>query len=378
MLLIIGQTIKKLRKERNLTQEELAEQLNVTYQAVSKWENGTGMPDISQVIPLASVFGVSCDVLFGTFGTSDDEKARKIIEKAHSINSEKPAKCVWDELQNGISQYPNNIILLMASLEYGISLAYPENDCHDAKHGMEIYRECIRQANLVIEYGKNITDVLRAHMIMVLFHSAYGDSEKAWEHANKFPERPDLTRYNMAGYISHAEKNYPAEAYFIQTDFSYHLTAIFDNIILLGEAYRRMGKYGDALKMFFSVFALMELVFGEEEIMPPVQNTDSGDVYALTAKTYIDMGDKEKALSWLEKMVDYDAGVRSRLKDYMYGHGKTLFKTPFLRDVKYYFSYTRGHDKKMLLNKLNGAEFESLKNNDKFVALINRANEMTE
>lgn len=40
MLLSIGETIRKLRKERNLTQEELAEQLNITSQAISKWENG--------------------------------------------------------------------------------------------------------------------------------------------------------------------------------------------------------------------------------------------------------------------------------------------------------------------------------------------------
>ena len=69
----IGQSIKKLRKERNLTQEELAEQLNVTAQAVSKWENETGLPDISQVVPLASVFGVSTDALFGMEDTSADK-----------------------------------------------------------------------------------------------------------------------------------------------------------------------------------------------------------------------------------------------------------------------------------------------------------------
>ena len=61
MTMSIGQIIKRLRKERNWTQEELAEQLNITYQAISKWENETGMPDISQIIPLATVFGVITD-----------------------------------------------------------------------------------------------------------------------------------------------------------------------------------------------------------------------------------------------------------------------------------------------------------------------------
>ena len=69
----MGQIIRRLRKERNLTQEELAEQLNVTFQAVSRWENGTGMPDISQIVPLSKVFGVSTDVLFGTVGVNDKE-----------------------------------------------------------------------------------------------------------------------------------------------------------------------------------------------------------------------------------------------------------------------------------------------------------------
>ena len=61
----LGKNIKKLRKESYLTQEELAEKLNVTFQAVSKWENEAGMPDISLIIPIARIFGVSTDELFG-------------------------------------------------------------------------------------------------------------------------------------------------------------------------------------------------------------------------------------------------------------------------------------------------------------------------
>ncbi len=73
----IGQTIKNLRKEKNFTQEELAELLNVTSQAVSKWENETGMPDISQILPLANIFGVSTMFYSESKGRQQMKKRRK-------------------------------------------------------------------------------------------------------------------------------------------------------------------------------------------------------------------------------------------------------------------------------------------------------------
>jgi len=78
----IGQIIKRLRKERNFTQEELAEQLGVTCQAVSKWETDSGLPDISQVVPLSIVFGVSTDVLFGRYNVNDEATIDNIIMEA--------------------------------------------------------------------------------------------------------------------------------------------------------------------------------------------------------------------------------------------------------------------------------------------------------
>ena len=77
----MGQIIRKLRKERNLTQEELAEQLGITFQAVSKWENDIGMPDISQVVPIAHLFGVTTDTLFGNDITDSTEEIRNFISK---------------------------------------------------------------------------------------------------------------------------------------------------------------------------------------------------------------------------------------------------------------------------------------------------------
>ena len=60
----IGKFIKNLRKKNNLTQKELADKYNVTYQAVSKWENGKNMPDVSLLKQISKDFNVSLDELF--------------------------------------------------------------------------------------------------------------------------------------------------------------------------------------------------------------------------------------------------------------------------------------------------------------------------
>lgn len=80
----IGQNIKRLRKAFNYTQEELAERINVTAQAISKWENEMGMPDISQLIPLATVFGVSTDTILGMESIDGKNEALRILEQAEA------------------------------------------------------------------------------------------------------------------------------------------------------------------------------------------------------------------------------------------------------------------------------------------------------
>lgn len=59
----IGESIRYHRKKLNLTQAQLAERLNVTPQAVSKWENDTGLPDITMAAPLARALGTTTDEL---------------------------------------------------------------------------------------------------------------------------------------------------------------------------------------------------------------------------------------------------------------------------------------------------------------------------
>ena len=74
---MIGKQIRTLRKKKGITQEQLAELLHLSPQAVSKWETGIALPDISLVPMLAGIFGVSTDVLFAF----DYKEIEKDVEK---------------------------------------------------------------------------------------------------------------------------------------------------------------------------------------------------------------------------------------------------------------------------------------------------------
>lgn len=71
----IGNKIRKLRFRASLTQEQLADRLGISAQAVSKWENAVAMPDISLLPELSEIFGVSIDELFDL---TSDQKFRRI------------------------------------------------------------------------------------------------------------------------------------------------------------------------------------------------------------------------------------------------------------------------------------------------------------
>lgn len=81
----LGQKIKKLRTEKGLTQKDLADQLHVTFQTVSKWESGTNEPDIATLKELSKLFGCSFDFLL-----NDDEGMPIEKEKPEVVVKEVP------------------------------------------------------------------------------------------------------------------------------------------------------------------------------------------------------------------------------------------------------------------------------------------------
>lgn len=83
----IGQNIANLRKEKGVKQDELARALNISAQAVSKWENG-GAPDIELIPAIADFFGVSTDTLFGRDEVSGAGLAKAITATIRSVEWE--------------------------------------------------------------------------------------------------------------------------------------------------------------------------------------------------------------------------------------------------------------------------------------------------
>ena len=301
----MGQIIRRLRKERNLTQEELAEQLNITYQAVSRWENGTGMPDISQIVPLATVFGVTTDVLFNIAGTNANEEAEKIVIEACAMEQYGKLETYlasYDHMLDGLKTYPNNLILLVNCAGRGLSLCLPENDyLYAADRAADIAAETERQAKLIISYAKNSSDIMRAHQILVFLYASQGKYELAEEQAYRFPVRSDFTLFSHLSLIDEAKGDTAGVIAHLGEDNAYLLQALEDNFARLGNAYYANGQYEQTAALCETWFTVMEAMFGER--FPSFHDFDSGDLYLLQAQAYLALEEPDKAMDSLEKSV---------------------------------------------------------------------------
>lgn len=92
----LSEKLQTLRKAAGLSQEQLAEQLNVTRQAVSKWETGEGKPDIDNLLPLARLLQTTVDYLL------DDEANQPRPEEPHTETppqTESVGRELWEQLK---------------------------------------------------------------------------------------------------------------------------------------------------------------------------------------------------------------------------------------------------------------------------------------
>lgn len=158
-----GERLRKLRHDKGVTQEDIAEHLGISYQAVSKWENSLGFPDISLVPAISNFFGVSSDFLLGIDLEKSEEKIEEILKEARKFTHTGEIEKGIALIKEALKSFPNEHRLLCDLIEYKV-MAWHSDDlewCAEIEEKAAlILRDCnidkIRHktiANLAFAYG---------------------------------------------------------------------------------------------------------------------------------------------------------------------------------------------------------------------------------
>ena len=183
----IGEKIKQFRQKNGITQERLAEYLNITYQSISKWENNNALPDITLVVPIANFFGVTTDELFDrTSDMQEDEieaLSRRDYDLAQNLNKESIRERVtmWRE---AVQKYPGNFRCLK---NLAWALFHTLDRIFEEREYQQNARELISVCERIL---RDCTDVgFRESAIQILVYTysypflEVADEEKAAEYA---------------------------------------------------------------------------------------------------------------------------------------------------------------------------------------------------
>lgn len=150
----LGNKIRAFRKKKGITQEQLASALNISPQAVSKWEMGAGYPDIALLPVIAAYFGVSLDVLFDYDAKNTEEKIMGIL---YSSRGGVPFEVAEKRLLEGIAAYPSADILKKELLmRYEMQMRY--YGCPELKEpALAIAKKLIAESNdyFIVSSAKN-------------------------------------------------------------------------------------------------------------------------------------------------------------------------------------------------------------------------------
>lgn len=167
----LGKRIKELRKAKNITQEQLAEYLEVSSQAVSRWETGLTCPDISNLPRLAELFSITVDELLGV---NEEKKRREINEVISDCEAEIDRNITENaihKLRTALTKYPGNDRLLCC-LMYALYVA-----CEDEEFCRNHDDEIFSIAHRIGEYSTD--DDCRNEARRLLFRHCCDTGRKA-------------------------------------------------------------------------------------------------------------------------------------------------------------------------------------------------------
>lgn len=238
----IGNKIKVLRKEKGVTQEELANSVGVSFQAVIKWENNIALPDITLLPILAEYFGVSMDELFDFSLRKTEAEIKKIVNEAAEFRESDPAKS-RRILKDGIKKHPGNEILLNNLLYV---LNYNENP-----------DETIKIAGALTEKSEDTVkyDALR---FLAYAYKAKGDLKSAKAAIEQIPEIY-FTKLTEMAYLLEGKAKFDAAEKQKWISFEHLLQMIWKE----AEYYESSGDIEKAISEIEKALKLIPILYNE-------------------------------------------------------------------------------------------------------------------
>lgn len=269
MELNIGQNIKKLRLSKGMTQERLAELLCISTAAVSKWEARNTYPDITMLLPLADIFGVTVDELMGHDTEKEQREVEEILKECRTLEFNGRFEEADTLIINARKTHPQDYRIMRA---YMWRLAGGENKQDNQKLSAH-HDEFLQICDCILDGCKEERIRLDAlNMQAKLFHAA-GDTERALKILENFPssfqtaaqKTEQLFPKDSSEYRYHNRKNL-----YGLLDVAANKAARmiwYDNISSLEEKIKKIEYLGDtltALRQNMPLFAIPEqMVFAE-------------------------------------------------------------------------------------------------------------------
>lgn len=201
----IGEKIKELRNRNGRTQENLADALGVTNQAVSRWEKNGSYPDMEMIPSIANYFGITIDELFG-YRNDRENRIDAIIKKIDAFHIRQDGSDQWvDEcvaiLREGLAEFPQNERLLITLADTLSEAGWRRHNewtyyddegfiqhRYDIHKSNEYWAEAMKICEYLVESAADGAIVTKAIYILTLLYRNVGENEKAIACAQKMPE----------------------------------------------------------------------------------------------------------------------------------------------------------------------------------------------
>lgn len=296
MELYIGENIKRLRRQKGITQETLAEHMHISAAAVSKWERGETLPDISMIIPLASYFDVSTDEILGLSSVKNEETIRRYLEESRRLAAMGKARERFDLIAKAYGEFPNDwriIEAYMWQLNYDPSCTAPYGN---EVHRDELYRLCERVLD------DCTIDKTRYAALSVLggLYLLDGNRDKAIENAKRFPDYW-MTEGEELEHCYDCEKGEEEEWFAQLRENIWDLTDILHVKIRNAALTARALTPEEQIKHLQKAVSLIKIIFDEGDYGFYYQ--DLSDLYLWIANRYVMSDNPDAALE------SYEAGL---------------------------------------------------------------------